>query len=564
MNHELIRTYAKKIQGFAWQKTRHPQDAEDLAQEIFLTLCRMDFATRQIENMDAFIYRICSYTWSNFIRKRMRDREHRSDPEGMEHIPSGEDVAREVADVLERDETYARLYREIAYLSRTRREIIRRHYFGGESSRTIGEALGLSDATVRWYLGESQKRLKERMSMKQNETLYEPKRLQIAFSGHSASDTMYGLRSDLLMQNICLVCATRRGMTVEEVAARLSMSAAFIEDKLDIMLHMAYLEPIGNSGRYRTTFLIEDADYAVAHAAWLREHLTPVAHRLYKEVHTRLDRIRAIGFMGCDMNENFLMWLFVTMAGHIHACRLPCDSPEAGGIPRGDGSCYWVLAAWQNDEILRARKVDPALADFICHFKGFGAKYNGNGRVMIHQFDPPVCTPLRSAWDPDRCGYFGRVRDIIRDHLPLSDLDWDVVVFLADQGYARVENNRPVLCVPYLTAAEWEALRQMIEEEVVPAVLATSENLRREHAAFVSSLLPDYIDEEERNFVIRRLYYPKMEKSGNICRYRRLFYDIVCYLRVLWAFQWISSCPENVHRVHSLNWYALKLCTKKL
>ncbi len=508
MKDELIRAYARRIQGFAWQKTHHPQDAEDLAQEIFLTLCSMDLAERQISHMDAYIWRICSYTWSNFLRRRLRDKEHCCGDEGLELIASDEDVAREVAERMARDETYARLYREIAYLSRTRREIIRRHYFDGESSREIGKALGLSDATVRWYLGESQKRLKERLSMKTNQSIYEPKRLNIAFSGYSATEDLCGLRDDLLTQSICQVCATRRGLTIEEMAARLSMSAAFIEDKLETMVEMAYLEPIGNSGRYRTTFFIQDADFVIAEAAWLREHLTPVAHRLYEEVHARLERIRAIGFMGSDMNENFLMWLIVTMAGGIHAGALPNNRPEVKQIPRGDGSCFRVLAAWRDDEIFRAREIEPSLADFIRNFKGYGAKNNGNERVSIHQYDPPLCTPYRPVWEPACRGYFEQVRNIIRDRLPLVGLDSDAVAFLVAEGYARVENHRPVLLVPYLTAEQWETLWSILEEEVVPAVLSMSEGLLREHDAFVTPLLPDYLDEQERSFVAGRLYYP--------------------------------------------------------
>ncbi len=508
MNDEIIRAYAQKIQGFAWQKTHHPQDAEDLAQEIFLTLCRMDFTSRQIEHPDAYIWRICSYTWSNFIRKRMRDRKFCTGSEGMEQVASDEDVAAEVADRLARDETYARLYREITYLSRTRREVIRRHYFAGESSRVIGKALGLSDATVRWYLGEGHKRLKERMDMKQDEKIYEPMRLEVYFSGRSLTGDLYGLRNDLLMQNICQVCASRRGLTIEEMAAKLSMSAAFVEDKLDALVHMAYLEPIGNSGRYRTTFFIKDADFALAEAAWLSEHLKPIAHRLYEETHTRFGRIREIGFMGCDMDENYLMWLLVTMAAHAHDCALTNEVPPAPSVPRGDGSAFRIMASWRSKEILRVAAPSAELTDFLCYHGGAGGKCNGNDHMAIQQWDPPICTPLRDVFSPDQRGYFERVYHIIRDDLPLSALDCDIVTFLANAGYVRVENGRPVLLIPYLTASQFDALEEIIEQEIVPAVTRISHDLSREHAAHMATLIPDYVDEDERHFVTGTLYTP--------------------------------------------------------
>ncbi len=508
MKDELISTYARKIQGFAWQKTHHPQDAEDLAQEIFLVLCSMDFAEKKIAHMDAYIGRICSYTWSNFVRKRLRDKENTCGDDGLAFMASDEDVAREVADAMERDETYARLYREIVYLSRTRREVIRRHYFGAESSRKIGKALGLSDSTVRWYLGESQKRLKERLSMKTTEKMYEPKRLEVYFSGRSATSDLYGLRNDLLVQNICQVCAGARGLTVEEMAARLSVSAAFIEDKLEMLVHMAYLEPIGNSGRYRTTFFIKDAKFQVAAAAWLAEHLTPVAHRLYDEVHARLDRIRAIGFMGCDMDENYLMWLLVTLAAHAHDCSLSHDLPFAPLVLRGDGSEFRIMAALNCEEVIRTAAPAAELSDFLRYHGGAGGKSNGNDHMGIQQWDPPLCTPLREVLSPDQRGYFKRVWDIIRQNSPLSDLDCDIVTFLANAGYVRVENGRPVLLIPYMTSAENDALWAIIEEEVVPAVLRTSADLAREYAGYVSSLIPEYLDEDERNYVVGTFYKP--------------------------------------------------------
>ncbi len=504
-NDAIIRAYAEKIQGFAWQKTHHPQDAEDLSQEIFLTLCRMDFASKTIEHPDAYIWRICSHTWSNFIRKRIRDKEFCTSDDGMEAIASDEDVAREVADAMERDETYARLYREIAYLSRTRREVIRRHYFGGETSRDIAHTLGLSDATVRWYLGEGKKRLKERMSMTQNEKMYEPKRLEVSFSGFSDNSNMNGLQDDLLMQNICQICATARGMTVEEMAAKLSVAAAFIEDKLEKLVYMAFLEPVGNSGRYRTPFFIKDAAFVVAHTAYLSEHLEPVAYRLYEEVHARLDRIRTIGFMGCDMDENYLLWWLVSTAAHNFDTALPDDTPEISYMLCGDGSRLRLQVSHTYEDILREAHPTKEIADCIRCFGGAAGKGNGNGRIGVEQWDPPLCTPYR-ADGTELCNRIERVVRIIREDLPLSDVDRDMVAALAVEGYVRVEQDRPILLIPYLTREEDQALGHIMQAEIVPAVLAEYENLCRDHAAHVATLLPDYLDKDERNFVTSHFY----------------------------------------------------------
>lgn len=67
----LIRKYAKKIVGFAYSKTHDYHEAQDLSQNIALALCKTDFSANPIADMDGYIYRVCQYTWSNFVRANM-------------------------------------------------------------------------------------------------------------------------------------------------------------------------------------------------------------------------------------------------------------------------------------------------------------------------------------------------------------------------------------------------------------------------------------------------------------------------------------------------------------
>lgn len=68
-NENIVLKYAKKIFGFAYAKTHNSYDAEDLSQEILLQILNKQTDFSDVENMDAYIYRICCYTWSNYLRK---------------------------------------------------------------------------------------------------------------------------------------------------------------------------------------------------------------------------------------------------------------------------------------------------------------------------------------------------------------------------------------------------------------------------------------------------------------------------------------------------------------
>ncbi len=502
ISEQLIRDYARKISGFAWSKTHHPQDAEDLAQDIMLVLCEHDFSSKPIQNMDAYIYQVCRYTYANFVRARVRDRDHTTiaTSEQMMAIPSEEDIPTEVAN----SELYARLRREVAYLGRMRRQITVMTYYEGKNSREIGKALGISDATVRWYLSDTQKKLKERMDMK--ESIYTPKHLNVYINGYSPDMNLRGLRDDLLTQNICLVCACERGMTVDEIAADMNMSAAFIEDKIPAMLDMIYLEEVGKN-RYRTTFLIRDSQYELAKIRYQMKTLPRIARIICEKIKHKLPEIREIGFAGCDLDENFLLWYLVTFTAHLYDGYHPFE-PRYEQVMRGDGSRFMVDAAFSDEDILKEGDLTPEEADYLVHYRGMAGKHNGNGRITVQQFDPPVCGGDRPMIPIGDIGYWERLRDLAKDDTTPTELDKDIIAYAVRDGYAKMKDGKLRLLVPCFTADEidklYVLLRKTIFEEIAPAV---GDHPAVGYAELVSSLIPDYLSDNEREFHAHHRFY---------------------------------------------------------
>ena len=73
MTNEIpIATVAKRIFRFALAKTDSVQDAEDLSQEILVSLLRSSEKLPGVRNFDAWLQRICQYSWSNYFRKEKR------------------------------------------------------------------------------------------------------------------------------------------------------------------------------------------------------------------------------------------------------------------------------------------------------------------------------------------------------------------------------------------------------------------------------------------------------------------------------------------------------------
>ena len=127
-------------------------------------------------------------------------------------------------------ELHDKLRQEIMYLSKMKREVTIMFYYENKTSKEISEILNIPDSSVRWYLGESKKTLKERIEMTE-QGIYKPVKIGIGHNGWTTDYDMFGLRSDVLMQNICYVCYLKP-CTTEEIARTLGVAAVYLEDKI--------------------------------------------------------------------------------------------------------------------------------------------------------------------------------------------------------------------------------------------------------------------------------------------------------------------------------------------
>ena len=497
----LIRKYAKKIVGFAYSKTHDYHEAQDLSQNIALALCKTDFSANPIADMDGYIYRVCQYTWSNFVRANMPFWKGTGFIEELESIRTADSVEDQILET----ELYQKLRREILYLGKNKREATILFYFDNMSGREIAERLGVPASTVRWYLGESKKILRERMEM--TDTIYTPKRLTVYFNGNSNTPGLGGLRDDLLAQNICLVCE-KKPLTIEEISSTLGMAAAFIENKLDPLIYMNYIEKVG-ANKYKTTFYIQDAAFFTAKKQFEAAHIPPVAHAIYTAVQRNLPKIRDIGFCGCTLNDNFLLWTFITAAAHAYENRssVPCHAEPP---LRGDGSRHWIDACWQIDEIFSTcGDLEPDFRDYMRYSDGAAGKHSGNEQITMLQFDPPIAGGDRAAWMSPELGNLRRIYTIIREKLSPNEHDKELIALLAEKGYVSVTDGVPAILIPYFTSEEYDAFTAILDREILPEVeAAAGTGLMRDYAAFIRKKIPAYLSDSEKAFLASRFYQP--------------------------------------------------------
>lgn len=501
IDESTLRHYAEKIYGFAYSKTGRTADAEDLAQEILLNLCTVDFAT--IAAPDAFVYTVCRYTWSKFLRKNK--------PAWDAVTPSGDLPG--TADSVEltefdtpeekivRAETYESLRREIVCLSETRRNILILHYYDRMDSVQIGEKLGLSPSTVRGHLSKIRRDLKERITM--TDEIYRPTKLQIGHHGFWNSEVYRSLESDILMQNICYICR-KKPLSVEDISRTLGVAAVYLEDKLDRLCSMDYM--VAQNGKYRTNFFIRDVPFNLADIHYHMEHTPFVAEEYHRALTSVFDDIRNIGFVGSTLPETDLLWdvyaYFLMREIARTDDRMIAELHLEHGAPmRPDGSRHWIRAGVSREEMNASPELTDEMREFLDQTGARGLKSSSNfdGTVRSYQFD--LCLLGLSGFRSFDSWYISaleKAAGLERRGEKVAEIDREQFAMLTGNGYVTVTDGNVRLNVPYFTKEERAKLDEILDR--------ASETMDREgiyakftgYAREIDRYIPAYICENER------------------------------------------------------------------
>lgn len=170
----------------------------------------------------------------------------------------------------EQKEEYDRLRVEIAFLTKTRREIVYLHYFERVPIAEISRRLSLPVGTVKWHLNKARDELRKDYTMerkigKLGLNPLSPSKCVFAHDGHTgANEGPESYLSDMINLNIVYsVYFTPR--TKEEIADELGLTLVFIEDRINMLEENGFL--VRKSGKskdkYTTNVCFSPLTYSI-------------------------------------------------------------------------------------------------------------------------------------------------------------------------------------------------------------------------------------------------------------------------------------------------------------
>ncbi len=533
-NDEIISEYSKKIYGFAYSKTHNYHDAEDLASEIIVQLLSGKIDFDKIDNKNAYIYRICCYTWSNFLRKNKHHWECIGSEEPLE---VAEEAENEYAD----EELYLRLRNEVMYLGKLRREIMIKYYYENRKIKEIAEILSIPESTVKWHMSETKSVLKERIEMTNEAGIYQPITLNISHNGWVKEYSMCGLVSDKIMQNICYICS-KEAHTVEEIARTMGVAAVYLEDKIEKLLYMDYLKEL-RGGKYITAFYVRDKEYLLEYAYFYLENIAKIALPVFKISQEILPKLKAANAVTGEFSDDFLMYSVAmlvfdalnTMLYQEVNTKMPCDCKRP---KRKDGSEHFINASIAPFMEKTLSGKDKEEWSEYTKSTGSGKKVFTAHNIQTLQIDIGAFGGERDFWGYDIIA-LERVISIIENGEEPNEYDKENIALLCQKGYIRVQDGKPVLLIPYLTDisilnAYGKMTLKEIDEKYNTEVSALVDIIV-ERNKYVNKMLPKHLEENERNYALscnsnfahaRVLYYlykssllytPSEEEQKRIC-----------------------------------------------
>lgn len=354
-----ILQYKEKIYGFALSKTSDYEQAQELAQEIICEAYVSLMNSKNVANLDGYIYRIASNVFSKFVAGLIQKRKQLSIDDNPDAISVTDYYFYE-----DNKPEIEALKKEISYLSQRQRSVVYLFYYKNKSVNEIAKELDISANTVKWHLSDARQSLKETLIMYENVKIDENlsvNPIKFAFMGSSGTivkkdtEDFFDTR---LKQNIAWACYNE-AKTVSEIAREVGVSVAYIADELQALVDNGFINQVDKSKnpKYKTQMVLSDiraenkeSVYKGADEELKKQIAKKLCQEYYKPIFKAFEEDENHWGMSCPGDDlNFMKYSLVLLGQHFLQDDAVNVEMEKLKVKRPDGGNYIANATVAND-----------------------------------------------------------------------------------------------------------------------------------------------------------------------------------------------------------------------
>jgi len=448
MKPEIIEEYIEKIYGYAVNHTYTRDEADELSQEILLTVIGQLPKLRDDSKFEPWLWGVANNVAKSFCRSAGKNR-------AKYFYDVLENISYEESDEDETEELYDFLRTKIAMLSEIYRNIIILHYYDGLSTKEIADKLHIPEGTVTWRLSAGRKKLKKEFDG-MTETALRPVRMRISIYGSGDYD---GKRKpfpsayidDALSQNI-LYYSYEKPCTVEELAKLCGVPAYYIEDRISHLLkYEAMVE--ASKGKYQTDFIIWSDKYGIYCEENAEKALLPILDDLLAALKEITTQAMKLDFYKAEKSETDLFYLLGVLA-FSYASAKYCAPPHLWFKKRFDGSRWSYIGYMETGKHKRIRVSVQ-----------YGSSLGCRGRcshIVFYGFSGIASRPM--MYD----NYVNVCQDIIFDG-KTDDID-SLANAIKDGYIVKRDDGTFFVTTPVFTIDQTESFNKIVETYLIPHI----------------------------------------------------------------------------------------------
>ena len=137
---KIYRDYRDKVYGYIISKINRPQEAEDLAADVFVKIyTKLDTFDENKSSLSTWVYAVTRNTLTDYFRTR----------KVFSEMPEDATDETSVTDEICNAEMLEKLANALETLEKRERDIIILHYYSGKTLKEIADRLGISYAYVK-------------------------------------------------------------------------------------------------------------------------------------------------------------------------------------------------------------------------------------------------------------------------------------------------------------------------------------------------------------------------------------------------------------------------------
>lgn len=328
---------------FCYKRLGNPEDARDLAQDIFCEALSGLYKDREIKYLESWYWSLAKNRYATYMRKRSRGiKECSLEDSSWQCIQQFTkayyfSLPESIWDQMEREEEISRLHAAIAKISKMHREILIEFYMKNYSIQEISKNIQIPEGTVKRRLYDARKHIKERMEQMPTVTKlsYAPQDMELWMSKELQQRESI---QDVLGKQVLASCY-EKPRTVEELSEELQIASIYLEDKINRLCSLKVLKSKGK--RFLTNFIVLSKNHVTEMMRKLDMEYMGLCERISNLLEYAREEILAIGFYGTDFPEKYLNLMLYCYAMGIQG-DIVLDAYQK--------SAYWKEKNFVNDD----------------------------------------------------------------------------------------------------------------------------------------------------------------------------------------------------------------------